>query len=486
MKKLNVRVLGQSVGRPFSRPSPRRFTVYKFSRLREFHQSAANQAVKPYLLADIGEGITQCQVVEWFVKPGDRVEQFDRICEVQSDKASVEITSRWDGTIKHLHYEAEDMAIVGQASITLRGQDDENEAVAENTLADEMQERAGPEPQISETPEVVASKTEPPPQSLKPSKAQDTSSILLIPSVRHMIKDLDLNVAEIVGTGKNGRISKEDVLRYKSTKSVSLDSSPSTVTALPSATIPTVATAEDRSIPLTPTQSMMFKTMTHSLTIPHFLYTHSVDLTSIESLRKRLNLSSANGNGPKLTPLPFILKALSHAFTQMPHLNAHLDTDTNPEKPQLLLKGQHNFGIAVDTAQGLLVPVIKNVQAHSINSLAAEILKLGTLANEKKLGVEDFKGGTCTVSNIGSIGGGVVSPIIVAPQVCIVAIGRAQTVPRLETNADTGNEVLVWRKEVVLSWSADHRIIDGAAVARCAEIVTSLVEDWGALGVVLK
>jgi 2-oxoisovalerate dehydrogenase E2 component (dihydrolipoyl transacylase) len=301
-----------------------------------------------------------------------------------------------------------------------------------------------------------------------------------------MLKDLDINGAEIRGTGKNGRISKEDVQRYISTKrspqSSSLDN------AIPPAAFTSTPTviAEDRVIPLSATTNTMFKTMTHSLTIPHFLYTHSVDLTSINALRRRLNPYSLNSDCPKLTPFPFILKALSQAFTQMPQLNAHLDADTNPGKPELLLKGQHNFGIAVDTPQGLLVPVIKNVQARSIRSLAGETQRLGELAREGTLGLDEFKGATFTVSNIGSIGGGTVSPIIVAPQVAIVAIGQMQDVPRFQRDGKTGEEVLVKREEVVLSWSADHRVLDGATVARCAELVRRLLEDWEAFGVELR
>ena len=348
----------------------------------------------------------------------------------------------------------------------------ENETVAEESIVNEMQERGGPEAQV-------------PPQPFTPRQPQGSNSILLIPSVRHMLKEFNIDVADVQGTGKDGRITKEDVQRHRA--AIAGDSTPSpissSITASKLLKFP-AANAEDRVTPLTATQTTMFKTMTHSLTIPHFLYTQSVDITSTNALRKRLNASNALKNNTKLTLLPVVLKALSQAFMQMPQLNAHLDTETSPGKPQLVLKGAHNFAIAVDTPQGLLVPVIKNVQEHSISSLAVEIQRLSTLAKSGKLGVEDFKGATFTVSNIGSIGGGVVSPIIVAPQVGIVAIGRVEHVPAFESDGQ-GKEILMRREKVVLSWSADHRVLDGATVARCAEIGKGLVEDLGKLSVLL-
>jgi 2-oxoisovalerate dehydrogenase E2 component (dihydrolipoyl transacylase) len=212
----------------------------------------------------------------------------------------------------------------------------------------------------------------------------------------------------------------------------------------------------------------MFKQMTKSLSIPHFLYTDAVDFSSLTALRKKYNVGREKPE--RITPLPIIIKAVSLTLQQFPLLNSHLDT-TNPNKPQLVLKGSHHIGIAVDSPSGLLVPVIKNVQNHSIASLAQEIQRLSSLARSGKLTSADLTGATFTVSNIGSIGGTAVAPVIVGPQVGIVGIGKARVVPAFGENGE-----LVKREECVFSWSADHRVIDGAYVARAADEVRKCIE----------
>jgi 2-oxoisovalerate dehydrogenase E2 component (dihydrolipoyl transacylase) len=285
-------------------------------------------------------------------------------------------------------------------------------------------------------------------------------------------------VEDVKATGKGGRILKEDVQRHLS----ELQAPSPTPVAKPVVH----ASVEDRRIPLTPIQASMSKVMTASLGIPHFLYTHPVDFTGLNRIRLGLNaqknlLATSDGSTPKTTALPVILKTLSHAFMQFPTINSHYD-GTHKE---LLIKGSHDFGIAMDTPSGLLVPVVRNVQNHSIISLAAEIERLGTLAKDGKLAPSDLTGATFTISNIGSIGGNVVSPVIVSPQVGIVALGRVQDVPVFEKDA-RGTEIVVKKEKMTLSWSADHRVLDGATVARCAQTVQRLLENVEGLGFLLK
>ncbi|KAH6615099.1 2-oxoacid dehydrogenases acyltransferase-domain-containing protein [Boeremia exigua] len=453
---------------------------------RGFCGSRARLAVKPYLLADIGEGITECQVIQWFVKPGARVEQFDPICEVQSDKASVEITSRFDGVIKKLYYEPDDMAKVGKPLVDIDIQSD-------ISAADEALINGGSDKAAAETPKPA----EPQEQELEvgrndtkavagdvlfseqssslplsPSAEQTTSSrqpgkhaSLATPAVRGMLKDLKLKIEDIEGTGKEGRVLKEDVQRHaeaakQAPKSTTSPSRPAAVSS---------QQVEDRVHTLTPVQSGMFKQMTKSLSIPHFLYTDSIDFSSLTQLRKKYNVNREKAD--RITPLPIIIKAVSFALQQFPLLNAHLDTTTNPAKPQLQIKGSQNIGVAVDSPSGLLVPVIKNVQDHSIASLAQEITRLADLARTGKLTSADLSGATFTLSNIGSIGGSAVAPVIVTPQVGILGIGRSKVVPAFGENGE-----LVKKEECIFSWSADHRIIDGAYVARAAEEVKKSIE----------
>tara|TARA_R110002003_G_scaffold106_12_gene8796 strand:+ start:2023 stop:3225 length:1203 start_codon:yes stop_codon:yes gene_type:complete len=308
----------------------------------------------------------------------------------------------------------------------------------------------------------------------KPQRELGKHASLATPAVRHLVKEHKLKIEDIEGTGKEGRVLKEDVQRHaEAAKQATTTSSQPSASAPPNAS----RQLEDRTQPLTPVQSGMFKQMTKSLSIPHFLYTDVVDFSGLTSLRKKYN--TGRDKPDRITPLPVIIKAVSLTLHQFPLLNAHLDTTTNPTKPHIVFKASHNIGVAVDSPSGLLVPVIKNVQDHSIASLAREINRLATLARNGKLTSADLTGATFTVSNIGSIGGAAVAPVISAPQVGILGIGKARVVPAFDEHGE-----LVKREECVFSWSADHRVVDGAYVARAADEVRKCVE--GVEGMVMR
>jgi 2-oxoisovalerate dehydrogenase E2 component (dihydrolipoyl transacylase) len=306
-----------------------------------------------------------------------------------------------------------------------------------------------------------ASVSFPPPSSTPSGKHKS----LATPAVRHLIKEHNLNIEDVPGTGKDGRVLKEDVHTYLSGQF----DAPAAASQRP----PVEPLGEDKTIAFTHIQRKMFETMTKSLSIPHFLYTDTVDFTSLSRVRRALNSHpSSNGDTAptKLSALPFIVKAVSLALSQYPSINAHLDT-SNATKPTFTHKSSHNIGVAMDTPQGLLVPVIKNVQSHSISSLATEISRLSSLARSNKLTLSDLSDATFSISNIGSLGGTVVAPVIVSPQVSILGVGRARAVPAFD-----GEGKVVRKEEAVFSWSADHRVVDGATVARCAELVREYLE----------
>jgi 2-oxoisovalerate dehydrogenase E2 component (dihydrolipoyl transacylase) len=217
----------------------------------------------------------------------------------------------------------------------------------------------------------------------------------------------------------------------------------------------------------------MFKSMTRSLEIPHFLYTSPIDFSSLSIMRSHIQKAS----GQKYSPLPFIIKAVSLAIQEYPALNAHLDTTSNPDRSNLTHKAAHNFGIAVDSPQGLVVPVIYNVQDLSISDISTKINELAGRARANKLSPGDLTGATFTISNIGSIGGGAVAPVISSPQVAILGVGRARAVAVW----DDKEEKAVRREECIFSWSADHRVVDGAQVARAGERVRGLLEEVGSM-----
>ncbi|KAE8453715.1 hypothetical protein EG329_009226 [Mollisiaceae sp. DMI_Dod_QoI] len=462
--------------RLYSRIALRQWQNYRGLKLppaRYFHASSRALVIKPFLLADIGEGIRECEIIQWFVEPEARVEEWDKLCEVQSDKASVEITSRFAGVIKKLHYEAGEMAQVGKplvdidiqgeikqedlAALTEPGEGEESQAQAEDSQA--------PVPEATPAPE-----TPPVPEQAKPPKGKHAT--LATPAVRHLTKELDVNIEDVEGTGRDGRVLKEDVYQFAKQRDTAPASSKQPASSPAADTGPQKETVTQ----LSNTQYQMFKTMTKSLTIPHFLYAQEIDFSGLAELRSRLNkhLSKTPGVNEvtRLSYLPFIIKAVSMTLSQYSILNARVDVNPETSKPVLVMRNQHNIGVAMDTPTGLLVPVIKNVSSLNILSIASELSRLQALASAGKLTSQDLTGGTLTVSNIGSIGGTYVSPVIVEREVAILGVGKMRTVPAFD---DEGH--VVPKQVCNFSWSADHRVIDGATMARAAEIVRAFVED---------
>jgi 2-oxoisovalerate dehydrogenase E2 component (dihydrolipoyl transacylase) len=289
---------------------------------------------------------------------------------------------------------------------------------------------------------------------------------LATPAVRGLLKTHKVDILDINGTGKEGRVLKEDVLRYVESRG-----SPVSAAVTPQLTQSiTLDTRQSESeVTLTPIQTAMFKTMTKSLNTPHLLFADELKVNDIASIRKKL-VSDAR-DPKKITFLPFVVKAVSLALNQYPILNARVDT-TDTNKPKVIMREKHNIGIAMDTPKGLIVPNIKDVANRSIFDIAAEISRLSALGKEGKLGPADLSGGTITVSNIGNIGGTYVAPVIVPTEVAILGVGRTRTVPVFDDKGD------VTRGEMVnFSWSADHRVIDGATMARMGNRVRELIES---------
>lgn len=429
-------------------------------------------------VADSPPGIVECEVIQWFVEPGATVEEFSPLCEVQSDKASVEITSRFPGTVKRLYYEAGDMARVGKPFVDIDISGEPNEADIEALTAPEgsVPEPAAPAPSPDAPSEPVAQAQTPGVvEAASPTpKPKGKCAALATPAVRHLSKTLKIDINDIDGTGRDGRVLKEDIQKFVQAR----DNPQAQSTPQPPAPgQQNTSVQTETPVPLSSIQQMMFKSMTRSLSIPHFLYTDEIDFSSLVELRARLNkvLSKSpavEGQPGKLSYLPFIIKAVSLALYQYPVLNARVDLDATTGKPALVHRSQHNIGVAMDTPQGLLVPVIKNVAQRNILDIASELTRLQTLAHQGKLSPQDMSGGTITVSNIGNIGGTYLSPVIVDKEVAILGIGRMRTVPAFDENDN------VVKKQVTnFSWSADHRVVDGATMARAADIVRSVVEE---------
>ncbi|KAH0618372.1 hypothetical protein JD844_017509 [Phrynosoma platyrhinos] len=420
-----------------------------------------------FKLSDIGEGITEVTVKEWYVKEGDVVSQFDSICEVQSDKASVTITSRYDGIIRKLHYELDAIAHVGKPLVDIETA----------TVKD-----VAPEEDVVETPAV--SHEEQTHQEIKGHKT------LATPAVRRLAMENNVRVfctetghiaiklSEVVGTGKDNRILKEDILNYlaKQTGAI-LPLSPKPEIIPPSRKMdPTADSSKEKAsrIPMPVSKPVVLSGK--DKTIPHFGYCDEVNLTQLIQLREELK-PVAQERGVNLTFMPFFLKAASLGLLQYPILNASLDENCQ----SITYKASHNIGVAMDTGQGLVVPNVKNVEARSVFEVASELNRLQNLGTTNQLGTNDLTGGTFTLSNIGTIGGTYAKPVILPPEVAIGALGKIQVVPRFNSKGE-----IVSAQIMNVSWSADHRIIDGATMSRFSNLWKSYLENPASMLLDLK
>ncbi|XP_074640677.1 lipoamide acyltransferase component of branched-chain alpha-keto acid dehydrogenase complex, mitochondrial-like [Tubulanus polymorphus] len=447
---------------PVTRPS-----IDNPYQLKQFHTTpGSNSQVVQFNLSDIGEGIREVVIKEWYVSEGDTVSQFDSICEVQSDKASVTITSRYDGVVKKLHYDVDDIAFVGKP------------------LVDISTEAADSDPNVKEEDfeqgvEIGSHDARHTTQIIKGQK------VLATPAVRRLSKEHRVDLGEITGTGRDGRILKEDVLRHigeistpkpptpeivvpAPAASPAAAAAPAPPTAPPKIVQPTIILAgQDRKEQLKGIKKAMTKTMTMAQAIPHFGYCDEFDMTALVELRAKLK-QIAEERGIKFSYMPVVMKAASLALHQFPTLNAHTDANCD----NITYKAAHNIGIAMDTSDGLLVPNVKNVESRSVLEIAAELNRLHHLGLAGKLGQSDLTGGTFTLSNIGSIGGTYAKPMILPPEVAIGALGKIQALPRFNERGE------VYKAHVMqISWSADHRVIDGATMSRFSNLMKLYLEN---------
>jgi len=280
------------------------------------------------------------------------------------------------------------------------------------------------------------------------------------PAVRRVARELNVNIHQVPGSGKKGRVYKEDILAFNEAPQASAN----TATAVVAGTV----VGGKRVEPIRGIKAVMAKAMVNSVsTIPHFTYCEEIDMTNLIKLRGELKEVYAKQD-IKLTMMPFFMKAMSLALKQFPLVN----TQVNDDCTELTYFDDHNIGMAVDSKVGLLVPNVKQVQTKSILDLAADIARLTTDARSGRVPAADLKGGTITISNIGAIGGTVATPIINKPEAAIVALGKLQTLPRFNDKGEVEA-----RSIMQVSWSGDHRVIDGGTIARFCNLWKSFLEE---------
>jgi 2-oxoisovalerate dehydrogenase E2 component (dihydrolipoyl transacylase) len=410
-------------------------------------------AIEDFILPDIGEGIVECELVEWLVKEGDIIEEDQPVADVMTDKALVQIPSMHNGTVTKLYYAKGDIAKVHAPLFAIERSDG---GVA-SVVAVEAKPVAN---QVAQATAIETTKAAITPVVTSAAKITNAKA-LASPAVRRVARELNVNIHEVAGSGKKGRVYKEDVVAFTTVSNVSSVSAE-----------PTVASASlgagTRTEAIRGIKAVMAKAMVNSVsTIPHFTYCEEIDMTNLIKLRGELKEVYAKQD-IKLTMMPFFMKSMSLALIQFPIIN----TKVNEDCTEITYFDDHNIGMAVDSKVGLLVPNVKQVQTKSILDLANDIARLTIAARDGRVPSADLKGGTITISNIGAIGGTIATPIINKPEAAIVALGKLQKLPRYNEKGEVEA-----RSIMQVSWSGDHRIIDGGSIARFCNLWKSFLEE---------
>ncbi|MBD1584502.1 dihydrolipoyllysine-residue acetyltransferase [Pseudoalteromonas sp. S16_S37] len=415
--------------------------------------SSSNQSasqLEDFILPDIGEGIVECEIVEWLVAEGDQIKEDQAVCDVMTDKALVQIPAKHDGVVEKLYYKKGDIAQVHSPLFQLR-------------LAGLSDAPAEAKVEVKAAAQTVKATN----QQVQKAQLPANGKAIASPAVRRLAREHDVDINQVPGTGKNGRVYKEDIKRFVE-GGASSSVAANTPVSSRSATTQTTVSGNTRVEPIRGMKAAMAKQMVASVsTIPHFTFSDEIDLTEIIALRKELKDQYAK-EGIKLTMMPFFIKALSLAIKEFPIVNSQV----NDECTEITYFDDHNIGMAVDSKLGLLVPNIKGCQNKSIVAVAQEVTRLTDAAREGRVSPNDLKGGTISISNIGAIGGTTATPIINKPEVAIVALGKLQHLPRFD---DKGN--VVSRAIMQVSWSGDHRVIDGGTIARFNNLWKAYLEN---------
>lgn len=421
-----------------------------------------------FKLPDIGEGIHEGEIVKWFVKPGDKVQEDDVLCEVQNDKAVVEIPSPVAGTVEEILVDEGTVATVGQVLVTFDAPGYEN-----------LKFKGDHDDEAPKQEEVKEAASEATPTTAQAVEVDPSRRVIAMPSVRKYAREKNVDIRTIAGTGKNGRIVKADIDAFLA-GGAPVEAQQAEVTEAPVSQVETVQAEEKAAVPVIPQgqypetrekmsgiRKAIAKAMVNSKhTAPHVTLMDEVDVTALVAHRKKFKDVAAQ-KGIKLTFLPYVVKALTSALREFPALNTSIDDATS----EIIHKHYFNIGIAADTDKGLLVPVVKDADRKSIFSISNEINELATKARDGKLAPDEMKGASCTITNIGSAGGQWFTPVINHPEVAILGIGRIAEKPVVK------NGEIVAAPVLALSLSFDHRMIDGATAQHALNHIKRLLND---------
>lgn len=422
--------------------------------------------LKQVVIPDIGD-FKDVPVIEVLVKAGDEVKTEDSLVSLESDKATIEIPSPYSGLIKEVLVKPGDKVSQGTLVLVIETSDKDHTETSTQVSADELI-RKGAIPPEAEVKQISAQSIQKLPQRNGSVEGTPLSKAHASPSIRRFARELGVNLDLIMGSGPKHRILKEDVQAYvKAELSKSQGGGVGSVLNLlpwPQVNFAKFGPIELK--PLTRIKQISGANLHRNwVMIPHVTQFDEADITDLEALRKESNEIDKE-NKVKLTLLAFLMKALIAPLKKFPEFNASLDSGADGEA-NLLIKHFYHIGFAVDTMNGLVVPVIKDVDQKGIITIAEELAKLSLLAREGKLKPTDMQGASFTISSLGGIGGTAFTPIINAPEVAILGISKASIKAVYRENQ------FVPRLMLPLSLSYDHRVIDGATAAR---FTTHLVE----------
>lgn len=446
---------------------------------------------KTFKLQDPGEGITEVEIIDVLVSAGDEVDEGQAVFEVETDKATIEINADFSGTISGIPVSKGDVAEVGDTLLEYDGaggsdpksdqgdqagtkkkksrqKDDKQsqERKEESDEADEQKKSRKEKPrkeseQLSEEPTEEQQST-----SHKTDREQnDDEPVPAAPATRKLARDLDVELRSIDGSGPEGRVTEDDVRQAAKQSS---GETPSSEESAASGSQEAEGFAQHGPVEreaLSGIRRATAKQMSKSWNeIPHVMHQEMADITDLEAFRA--DLSDENVTKPTLTA--FLIKALASALQQHPRFNASLSENGE----ELILKQYYHIGVAVDTDDGLLVPVLRDVDSKSLATIHDELRSIAAKARRREITAEDMQGGCCTVTNPGGIGGVSFTPIINHPEVAILGVGRL--IRQLEPTDDSGSRTQV-RLRLPLCLAFDHRVNDGADAARFMNTICELL-----------
>lgn len=426
---------------------------------------------KVFKLPDVGEGIAEAEIVEYLVKVGDQVKADQPVVRIETDKAVVELPAPYSGTVVEIPHKAGDTLSVGDTLLVI---ETEAEAAAEEEKPPKIEkpaeERKAAEEKKEEKREAVV---ELPARAAEPSERPQR--VLATPHTRKVARELKVDISTVKGTGTHGRITDEDVKRAAERAAAPAPPKAAPPKGPTAAAVQAPATAgfdfekygPTKRVPLKGVRKRTAEVMVRSVsTIPHVTHFDDADVTELMGVIER-ERGLAESRKIRLTILAFLAKAAASALKLYPSLNASLDEETG----ELVYKDYYNIGFATDTEAGLMVPVVRDVDEKSVLQIAADLQELSRKARDRSIELDDMRGGTFTITNIGSIGGKWATPIIVHPQVAILCSMRAKPQPVVR------DDQVVIRTMMPLTLSFDHRVLDGAEAARFTGFIIGLLED---------